>query len=492
MTNVLASGRARPGPQDFRKQLSKLYDLDKTGADELGVELAVDPTGRFEAVISRALISQPGTVPGTDRCLYVLRPDVLPPDAGADQPGPSNATWSGDPEEAVRLLGRYLKKRAEIFELPEGDLEWMPAPLEAAEIDALEQALGFGLPGDLRALYAVADGDGGDDGARLMDRHLWFDLERLVARYHSDPWWVAGSSWRNHHLHAVRHDAIPYGIVRRSTRRPGWIPFAETTGGDFLAVDLDPAEGGRPGQVIRVGRNYDDGPVYVADSMTTLLRLQLEALERGEYECDVENGELWIKTASLPDRRPSALRHSSVQEAAASLDDVQELVATGETDLEPLRAARRLLRVRLSDAASVGLAALCGVPLESLELDLGSVDLAPLAEHPTLRTVTVKTAAPLSLAPLRSCPQLYGLDLSHASVRDIEVLAEMKGLLYLSLRYEQWLELWECTDSLPSLVVPVLAGTTTPGKLAEWAARFGDGSESHDVQYYSGQLMASE
>ncbi|WP_405674367.1 SMI1/KNR4 family protein [Streptomyces sp. NBC_01511] len=488
VTNVLAGGRARPGPRDFHQQLSRVYDLAGTGTDELGIEIVVDPTGRFEAVTGRALLSRRGSAPGTEQCLYVRRPDVLPPDAGDDAPGPSRAARSGDPVEAVQLLDRYLRKRAAILGLPEGDLEWLPRPLEPAEIDDLEQSSpDITLPEDLRALYAVADGDGGDGGARLMDRHSWFDLRHVAARYRSDLWWLTAASWSSHHPHAVRYDASPFGLVRRSARRPGWIPFAENGGGDFLAVDMDPAEGGRPGQVIRIGRNHDDGPVHVADSVTALLRAQLDALERGAYECDVENGELWIETG-LPKRRRAALSHSRVHEAAASLDNVQALVTTGETDLEPLRGARRLWRVCLSGATAVELAPLGDVPLESLELDLASVDLAPLTEHPTLRTVTVRTAAPLSLAPLRDCPRLYGLDLSNAAVRDIETVAEMKGLLYLSLRHEQWLDLWDRTGSPFAPAVPVLAGTTTPGQLVEWAAHFADGDQSDALHYYEGQL----
>ena len=59
---------------------------------------------------------------------------------------------------------------------------------------------------------------------------------------------------------------------------PAWIPFATDSFGDYLAVDMAPGPNGRPGQVILIGRHQDRGPVYVADSVTELIRAHAEAL----------------------------------------------------------------------------------------------------------------------------------------------------------------------------------------------------------------------
>lgn len=64
------------------------------------------------------------------------------------------------------------------------------------------------------------------------------------------------------------------------------MPFASGEDGNYLAVDLAPAENGCLGQVIRVGRDYHDGPQYVADSITSLLGRYLELLDQGAYEID--------------------------------------------------------------------------------------------------------------------------------------------------------------------------------------------------------------
>ncbi|NUP37392.1 MAG: SMI1/KNR4 family protein [Streptomyces sp.] len=453
VVNVLANGRTRPGSMRTPKQLQRVFELDDTRADELTIELVVYPDGRFEALTSRAIVLQPQG-PGH---VYVLRPDVRPPDAGDLQPGPTDPAQAGDPQEAVRLLWAHLRKRAEIFGWEPGRLEHfedvLPAPWNAEEIEDYERKLGAPLPEDLRALYAVADGDGGDDGARLFDRHIWLAIDQLVSFRHADRWWAAGDSWQYHTLGSARSDGLPRARARSSADRPGWIIFAESTGGDFLAVDMDPAEGGRPGQVIRVGLHHDDGPVYVADSVTELLRLELAALERGDYRCKVPSEQLWID-AGLPQ-----LPGDTIEGADG---------ADGGTD---------------------GPGAASEPPVYYAHVT-GDAELSSLAGHPTLAAVTVRSTEPVSLAPLRDCPRLYGLDLSGAAVRDVEVAARIPGLRYLAMRPEQWRELIERAGPPPALAAAVLAdassGASSPETLAEWAV--GLGGDQGDIRYYSGRL----
>ncbi|MGW5867330.1 SMI1/KNR4 family protein [Streptomyces sp. NPDC055239] len=451
--NVLADGRSRPGSVRTPKQMQQVFELDDTGADELAIDLVVYPDGRFEAVTSRAVVRKSGGALGEADYVYVLQPDVRPPDAGDFQAGPARLLQAGDPQEAVRLLWAYLCKRAEIFGREPGRLECfgdeLPAPRDAEEIKDLERALGVRLPDDLRALYAVADGDGGDGGSRLFDRHPWLRLDQLVALHHADRWWAAGDTWKHHTLGSVRSersDGLPHATVRSSADRPGWIIFAESTGGDFLAVDMDPAEGGRPGQVIRIGLHHDNGPVYVADSVTELLRLQLEALERGDYLCDAACEELWID-AGLPKRR----------------GDTADGAGNG--------------------TGSAGAAADASVHHVQVTSD---AELAALAEHPALAAVTVRSAEPLSLTPLRDCPRLYGLDLSRAAVRDLGAVIGIPGLRYLAMRAEQWHELTQQAGRPPGLAVAVLADAPSPGTLAAWAVSLG--ADSYDVRCYSGRL----
>ncbi|MFJ9448073.1 SMI1/KNR4 family protein [Kitasatospora sp. NPDC101235] len=147
-----------------------------------------------------------------------------------------------------------------------------------------ERRLGRPLPADLRALYLLADGSG-DDAPGLFGNLSWIPLARLVDA-NADLRKTTWTGWENHWDAAVL-DADPPGTVRRCHEHPAWLPFATANDGNYLAVDTSPAHAGRPGQVIQIGRDYDDGPLHVCDSVTSLLAHYLDLLDRGAYEVDI-------------------------------------------------------------------------------------------------------------------------------------------------------------------------------------------------------------
>ncbi|MEU0569251.1 SMI1/KNR4 family protein [Nonomuraea sp. NPDC005983] len=451
-----AAGDEQAVEVDLRRGLRHAYRVSGLSEQGLSIELTVDASGRFEAVtgcgVSRVSHPKRGF-------LYVIKPETLPPDPGDEQDGPAELTPAGDPEEAVWLLREYLRRRAEclggMLEDPSGIL---PAPLPSARLAEMESRLNVALPADLRALYGVADGDG---QVGLFGRlSWWMDALGVAAVHGGDRHW-APRGWRDRPFQPFWpfvHDADPPGTVRRSVDRRGWIPFVIGTDGNYLAVDMDPASGGRPGQVIRIGPGYYHGPTYVADSVTTLLRRYVDALVRGDHRIG-EDGDLRI---DVPEPHKGAGTH------------LQTLRVTegGEADLQLARQAPFLRAVELSRCPSADLTALREAPIETLDIDLKTIDLAPLAGHPTLRAVTLTTPHPVDLDTLRALPHLEGLDLSRASTRGIQAIAELDGLLYLALRYEQWQELWAHTDRIPALTAALLAGKAPYDKVADWTAQF--------------------
>lgn len=435
------------GDIDLHPELTALYELAGATAGHLTVELAVEAKGRFEALISESLErSDHGGF------LYVLR-SALPAEPAEFQPGPDDPTPAGDPEEAVALLGAYLRHRDRIL----GNDKYAPPPaLPEARRTWLESQLPVALPDDLRALYALVDGDGGEG---LLDRHPWYGLELLLSQ-NRHRWWADGREWRHHLSQPLITGVGPPLAVRRASDHPGWIPFATSTGGDFLAVDMAPGPGGRPGQVIRMGMHHDDGPVHVADSVTSLLRRHVAALEKGAYVA--ERGELWIDLGDLrardesrsltvagPDAAPIRGMHAQVQHLT--------VLHAPWVDFGAVRGAPMLWRVTVENCPGADLTPLRDTPVELLDLAMDTIDLAPLAGHGTLRLLAARTEHPVDLAPLVSCPRLYGLDLSRAAVRDIGVLSELKGLLYLRLRRGQWEELWGRTGRPAGLAAAGLA-----------------------------------
>lgn len=80
--------------------------------------------------------------------------------------------------------------------------------------------------------------------------------------------------------------SIPTGWVRKEYSQKGWIPLIADRAGSYIGVDLNPAEGGIPGQVIVFGRDFDTKVVlWRGDGLTgwaKWLAAFVEELESGE------------------------------------------------------------------------------------------------------------------------------------------------------------------------------------------------------------------
>ncbi|WBB61747.1 SMI1/KNR4 family protein [Streptomyces sp. WMMC500] len=379
--------------------------------------------------------------------LYVIDEDFLPPDRGDEQEGPPEATDpAGDPDEAVRLFHRYRRLTADIL----GYEQELPGPAGEADIAAAEEKLGFPLPPDLRALYGIADGDG-DLVNALFDRHPWLAVAELGEQ--DDEWLDIARDLDVEPWREVVFDACPPNAVRRSPLRAGWIRFASDTGGNWLAVDMEPGPGGRPGQVIEVGVDYTEGPVHVADSVTTFLCRLVEALERGDHRRSGKN--LWIE-AGLPDPPGGHATYGDSRPTPARAERagprVQEVRVSDVTDSAFLAVLPEVRSLRLTSTGSPDLTPVGDRPVEYLELDVASADLTAPARNRELRALSVTCARPVELAPLRGLPRLWALDIAAAAVADLATVADLAELRYLEVTRDQWEELSAC-DGLPPLAV---------------------------------------
>jgi cell wall assembly regulator SMI1 len=162
-------------------------------------------------------------------------------------------------------------------------LALLRGPASEADLASLERAIGVTLPADLRASLRVHDGETQDDYLRVWRGagHLLTAAEIL-------------ESWSNCRGFAEEPDAeaaaeqVTEGIisvegpVHAVAFREGWIPFMDMNGDTTWFVDLDPAPGGRHGQVIEV---YLEGCQWkvLAPSYEAFLRAYVEALEAGEF-----------------------------------------------------------------------------------------------------------------------------------------------------------------------------------------------------------------
>ncbi|MFD9903218.1 SMI1/KNR4 family protein [Streptomyces sp. NPDC059063] len=457
-----------PAPSPFA-ELGQVAEAlrEARGWEHTSLEIVCLPSGAYRMVAFTDAVSSLSGVGGGFQA-------VLDSGYRLPQPGFAQAAGAacagGDPDLAVARFHAYLERRATILGRP----EQLPPPASAAALDEAERRIGRPLPADLRALYAIADGDCIEFEHRyLLDGYAWMSLEDLVAvhTYQSEPAWHGWSLGRD----AVVFDADPPDTVRRCGGHPAWLPFATGEDGNYLAVDLAPARDGRPGQVIRIGRDHDRGPAYVADSVTSLLGNHLKSLEQGAYELDEGHLALLRRghgcgperiVGAIPDPVPPALQ-------AIHIND-----AVGTVDLAPLTAAPALRLLHLNRSATADLTPLRGLPVESVRVTLDGGDLAPLDGHRHLTSLDLGTAAPVDLAPLRGVPQLRCLDLSRADVGDLTVLADLPDLRYLSLTARQWTLLLDQGKAPLTLAAAHLADSGAPCDLdfdeaLAWAARLG-------------------
>ena len=449
---TVPGGRAPVGGlPDMHPLLMELAEVIRNdrGWEPISWEMECRPSGEYRLITFTDTVSR---VTGEAGYQIDLDPDYRLPQPGTRQEA-ATAAAAGDPEPAATSFRTYLERRAAVL----GHAEELPPPVTAAELDDAERRIGRPLPADLRALYLIADGDDTGYGHRyLIDNYAWMSLESLVAEYtdgrewQNRPWYGWDLEWD-----AVVFDTTPPDTVRRCGGHPGWIRFATGEDGNFLAVDMDPARDGRPGQVIATGRDYDDGPVYVADSLTSLLQEHLELLEQGSYEkyddhislrrpgCDLGARQI---IGGIPDEVPSTLQAVHINDAA------------GVVDLGPLTAAPGLRRLHLNRSTTADLTPVRDLPVESLRVALDGGDLTPLTGHPHLASLDLSTTAPVDLGPLLTAPNLHGLDLSGAEILDLTVLAGFTSLRYLALSGRQWATLLDHGKVPPALVAARLAG----------------------------------
>ncbi|MFJ8882415.1 SMI1/KNR4 family protein [Streptomyces sp. NPDC102402] len=437
------------------------------GRESVSIELRTGPSGEYRLVVCDDAVRR---VTGTGRGFRV----ILDPGHRVSRPGmhqeAGTAGPAGDPELAVDRFHTYLERRAAIL----GRREELPPPATPAAIDAAERELGRRLPADLRALYLIADGDCvGLEPRYLFQGSTWLSLGHLVTARDGygatePPWSGWGLEWD-----AVIFDADPAETVRRCAGHPGWLRFASGEDGNYLAVDTAPARNGRPGQVIRTGRDHHRGPSHVADSVTSLLGHYLELLDRGAYAYEEEDDYLELLE---PDRAPT--RRESLDgipdEIPPTLQAVRVNDATGPVELSRLATAHRLRSVRLAGSATADLSPVRELPVEALNTTAEGAGLAPLAGHPHLASLGLRSTTPVDLTPLRSVPRLHGLDLAEAEVADLDVLSGLEGLRYLALTRAQWGTLLNEGGAPPALAAGCLTDSdSTLDEALALAARLG-------------------
>jgi cell wall assembly regulator SMI1 len=381
-------------------------------------------------------------------------------------PRPASAEPTGAPTEptvlaeVTTLAGEFAERYTEIV----GHAPDWREPCTEEELAAAEASMGVRLPEDVRALYLVADGDFEETG--LLGRHSLFPLAEVVEQYLEG---VPGSyGWEDDLSDdGVVFETVPFGRVKRLSRNDFWVTVGSDRGGNYVAVDLDPAEHGHAGQVIEYGRDIHGPLEHVSTSVRTILTEVVEALRAGKYEV---YGDHYLR-ADIDDNQVRS--HDEVISDAVDLAatiaglDQPELVQMvylndpADVDLavfDPLTSLR-LLSLNRGQQVTPSIGGL--EHLESLQITARAVDLTALAGHPTLWYVKLgDVVEPLDITPLRSLPQLVRLDVAGSRVRNIDLICDMPNLRVLKVDADQLRQIFDSGKPLPKIAALYIAGRT--------------------------------
>ncbi|KAG8722936.1 Cell wall assembly regulator [Ceratobasidium sp. 394] len=181
-------------------------------------------------------------------------------------------------------LRRFLSR-----EYPElGDtLNYGLAP---ALLEQVEAELGMTLPRAVRESYLQCDGQEAESGTACAEG-LFYGLTLMPLEEVLEEWrfWREvdedPSTGANPQLLQVMA-SIPPGWIRKAYSCRGWLPLVTDKAGNYLGVDLAPAEQGSFGQVIVFGRDFDTKVVMFRgegeDGWTNWLASFVEELESGD------------------------------------------------------------------------------------------------------------------------------------------------------------------------------------------------------------------
>ena len=150
-----------------------------------------------------------------------------------------------------------LFKELQAIEKPEHLKEINP-PAKKEAIEALEEFIGAKLPASYRRLLSIADGA---EYPFMVGHHPFLSIEE-VKRALKLQRELADELNERYKSKKTKADQV----IRDVRMDPMWIPVFGGDG-DYICLDLHPAEGGHRGQVIMYYHDDNTGPGYRANSL---------------------------------------------------------------------------------------------------------------------------------------------------------------------------------------------------------------------------------
>jgi cell wall assembly regulator SMI1 len=163
-------------------------------------------------------------------------------------------------------------------------------PSTPEAIARAEQAVGVAFHPQLRALLGFADGMT-DRAPSLIDAFKLMSLADIVDAHA----FLSNEFPDGRNVERDDGDLVEAAKgVKPAWWRPRWIPFMTNGGGDYLCADMDPARGGRAGQVVTYYHDEAFRPKR-ADDIARMFADFADGLKAGAYRFDADD-EMFLET----------------------------------------------------------------------------------------------------------------------------------------------------------------------------------------------------
>jgi cell wall assembly regulator SMI1 len=151
-------------------------------------------------------------------------------------------------------------------------------PASPQALSRAEAALGVELPDSVVAVYLVHDGLGVPAVLESRTRaSALLPLAEMLEHWRSLTGLLDEGRFDDCAVEQVR------GPVKADWYNRGWLPVASDGAGNYFCIDLDPAEGGTPGQVIAFRHDSPERWVEAPD-LATFVATHLDVEEWAERE----------------------------------------------------------------------------------------------------------------------------------------------------------------------------------------------------------------
>ncbi|WP_158996615.1 SMI1/KNR4 family protein [Pigmentibacter ruber] len=350
------------------------------------------------------------------------------------------------------------------------------------DLNSLEVFIGQKLPESFREFYKIYNGEN-EKYFGFMFGYGLLSIQEIIGELEFN------KSFINHRSEYEQNIfSYEFAVIKEKYFFEGWLPFAQDGGGNFLAIDFQPAEKGKLGQIINFGR--DEDVMYVIQTnFESILKLLVEKLRNGicvivnedsdhyYLECCnnffIENDyykniKMHPKIIHLYKNRNSLLSASLKKEFEIpeictfhdykkvfnklsysfnnkeSLNILPYLVNLRElrfncTEIKDLSflSDLPLLKILVFQSKSIDISKINNLKyLQSLTINETEInDFCVLSDCKELTSLEFSSMRNLDLSPLKECKKLAYLEISHSKIVDFSTLSDCKNLKKLSLSH---------------------------------------------------------